>query len=85
MSDDRPRGLALLAEVLLVGVLVAVAALPLVTLLPALGAACTLLREYTTTGAVPRARRFAVLLWQGLRGAGNSRDAAVLGAPVALL
>lgn len=77
---EPPRGWALLAEVLLLGVLVCLAALPVLTLLPALGAACTLLREYTETGAAPRARRFGALLWLGLRGAPGP-----LLAPVAVL
>ncbi len=74
----KARGLALLAEVLLVGVLLVLAALPVLTLLPALGAACTVLREYTEQGRTPTAPRFARLLWRA------TSPIAVL-APVALL
>jgi hypothetical protein len=76
---DKPRGLALLGEVLLVGVLLAVAALPVLTLLPALGAACALLRGYVEEGRTPTARHFARLLWRGV-----TSPVAIL-APAALL
>lgn len=61
------RPLALLAEVLLIGVLVTVAALPVLTALPAAAAGAVLLRELVDEGRTPTARRFAVLLGQAVR------------------
>lgn len=61
------RPLALLAEVLLIGVLVCVAALPVLTAAPALAAGAVLLRELVDHGRTPTARRFGVLLGQAVR------------------
>ncbi|PSL57694.1 hypothetical protein B0I31_102673 [Saccharothrix carnea] len=61
------RPLALLAEVLLIGVLVTVAALPVLTALPAAAAGAVLLRELVDAGRTPTARRFVVLLGQAVR------------------
>ncbi|MER5266527.1 hypothetical protein ABTZ99_31000 [Actinosynnema sp. NPDC002837] len=61
------RPLALVAEVLLIGVLVTVAALPVVTALPAAAAGAVLLRELVDDGRTPTARRFAVLLGRAVR------------------
>ena len=57
-----PTRLALLAEVLFVGVLVCVAALPVVTVLGAAGAGSLLLRELIEDERTPRLRRFLALL-----------------------
>lgn len=61
------RPLALLAEVLLIGVLVTAAALPVLTALPAAAAGAVLLRELVDDGRTPTARRFVVLLGQAVR------------------
>jgi hypothetical protein len=61
------RPLALLAEVLLIGVLVSVAALPVLTALPAAAAGAVLLRELVDDGRTPTVRRFAVLLGGAVR------------------
>lgn len=61
------RPLALLAEVLLIGVLVTVASLPVLTALPAAAAGAVLLRELVDGGRTPTVRRFVVLLGQALR------------------
>ncbi|QFZ20132.1 hypothetical protein [Saccharothrix syringae] len=73
------RPLALLAEVLLIGVLVCLAALPVLTAAPALAAGSVLLRELVDGGRTPTARRFAVLVGRGLR------DPVALLVPPALL
>ncbi|GAA1284546.1 hypothetical protein [Saccharothrix xinjiangensis] len=73
------RPLALLAEVLLIGVLVCLAALPLVTAVPALAAGAVLLRELVEGGRTPTARRFAVLLGRAVR------DPVAVLAPLAVL
>jgi len=62
-----PSRLALLAEVLLVGVLVCVAALPVVTVLGAAGAGTLVLRELIEEDRTPRVRRFLSLLRVALR------------------
>lgn len=69
MSREVPavRGIALLGEVLLVGVLVCLAALPVVTVLAAAGAGAVLVRELVTEQRTPTVRRFAVLLLGALR------------------
>jgi hypothetical protein len=72
------RSFELFAEVLLIGVLVCVAALPLVTALAALAAGATVLRELTETGQNPTARRFLGVLAYALR------DPVALAAPVVL-
>jgi hypothetical protein len=61
------RPLALPAEVLLIGVLVTAAALPVLTALPAAAAGAVLLRELVDDGRTPTARRFVVLLGQAVR------------------
>ena len=61
------RQLALFAEVLLVGVLVCVASLPVVTALGAAGAGSVLLRELVEDERDPSVRRFAALLVLALR------------------
>ncbi|MFJ6673724.1 hypothetical protein ACIQMJ_21655 [Actinosynnema sp. NPDC091369] len=73
------RPLALLAEVLLIGVLVTVAALPVLTALPAAAAGAVLLRELVDEGRTPTARRFAALLGQAVR------DPLALALPAAVL
>jgi hypothetical protein len=79
MSAPRVRPVALLAEVLLVGVLVSLAALPVVTSLGAAAAGAVLLRELLDGDRAPTARRFLALLGRALR------DPLVWCAPVALL
>ena len=61
-----PTRLALLAEVLFVGVLVCVAALPVVTVLGAAGAGSLVLRELIEDERTPRVRRFLALLRRSL-------------------
>ncbi|MCE7000187.1 hypothetical protein LZG04_36040 [Saccharothrix sp. S26] len=61
------RPLALVAEVLLIGVLVTVAALPVLTALPAAAAGAVLLRELVDGGRTPTARRFVALVGQAVR------------------
>ncbi|MEU4746761.1 hypothetical protein AB0G02_40775, partial [Actinosynnema sp. NPDC023658] len=61
------RPLALLAEVLLIGVLVSAAALPVLTALPAAAAGAVLLRDLVEDGRTPTARRFVVLLARAVR------------------
>ncbi|MFD1151132.1 hypothetical protein ACFQ3T_28725, partial [Saccharothrix hoggarensis] len=73
------RPLALLAEVLLIGVLVSVAALPVLTAVPAFAAGAVLLRELVDDGRTPTVRRFAALLGQVVR------DPVAVGAPLAVL
>ncbi|MDQ2588867.1 hypothetical protein [Saccharothrix yanglingensis] len=73
------RRVALLAEVLLVGVLVCAAALPVLTAVPALAAGAVLLRELVDEGRTPTARRFALLLGRALR------DPAAVLVPLAVL
>lgn len=70
------RGIALFGEVLLVGVLVAVASLPVVTALAAAGAGAVLTGELVEGGRTPGVRRFAALLATSLR------EPVVWGAPV---
>lgn len=69
MSRDGSavRGVALFGEVLLVGVLVCLAAVPVVTVLAAAGAGSVLVRELVTEQRTPAVRRFAVLLLRSLR------------------
>ncbi|WP_328947456.1 hypothetical protein OG778_00250 [Streptomyces sp. NBC_00184] len=68
---DRRTGLMrhveLPAEVLLIGVLVSIASLPLVTSLAAAGAGATLLREMTETERTPTLRRFGALIIESVR------------------
>jgi hypothetical protein len=72
-DDARPPGagalrhLALPAEVLLIGVLVCVASLPVVTALAAAGAGSVLLRELVEDERTPTVRRFLVLVASALR------------------
>ncbi|MFF3494726.1 hypothetical protein ACFYWS_25620 [Streptomyces sp. NPDC002795] len=73
------RHLELPAEVLLIGVLVSVASVPVVTSLAAAGAGAALLRELTETQKTPTVRRFFTLL------AGSLRQPVVLLAPVVAL
>ncbi|WP_238598621.1 hypothetical protein [Saccharothrix sp. ALI-22-I] len=73
------RPLALLAEVLLIGVLVCVAALPVLTALPAAAAGAVLLRELVDDGRTPTVRRFVVLLGQAVR------DPVAVAVPVVVL
>ncbi|WP_309116221.1 hypothetical protein [Saccharothrix sp.] len=61
------RTLSLAAEVLLVGVLVCLAALPVVTSLAAAGAGSVLLRELVREGRTPTVRRFLSLVGKALR------------------
>ncbi|MFJ8955117.1 hypothetical protein ACIRO1_33975 [Streptomyces sp. NPDC102381] len=61
------RRLELPAEVLLIGLLVTIASLPVVTSLAAAGAGAVLLREMTETERTPTVRRFAALLIASLR------------------
>lgn len=61
------RPWALLAEVLLIGVLVCAAALPVLTAVPALAAGAVLLRELVDDGRTPTVRRFVVLLGVAVR------------------
>ncbi|GAA2670744.1 MULTISPECIES: hypothetical protein [Actinosynnema] len=63
----RSARLALLAEVLLVGVLVCLAALPVVTALASAGAGARALRGLVVGGRTPTARGFAADLVAGLR------------------
>lgn len=63
----RYRSLTLLAEVLLIGVLVCVTAIPVVTTLAAAAAGSTLLRELATTERTPTVRRYLALLGTALR------------------
>ncbi|WP_232519701.1 hypothetical protein [Actinosynnema pretiosum] len=63
----RSARLALLAEVLLVGVLVCLAALPVVTALASAGAGARALRSLVADGRTPTARAFAADLVAGLR------------------
>lgn len=73
------RGIALFGEVLFVGVLVGVAALPVVSALAAAAAGAVLVEELVTEQRTPTVRRFAALL------AGALREPVVWLAPVALL
>ncbi|MYW70388.1 hypothetical protein GTY65_41035 [Streptomyces sp. SID8379] len=61
------RYLELPSEVLLIGLLVTIASLPVVTSLAAAGAGATLLREMTETERTPTVRRFVALLGTSLR------------------
>ncbi|MFJ8547087.1 hypothetical protein ACIRFH_34990 [Streptomyces sp. NPDC093586] len=61
------RHLALPAEVLLIGVMVCVASLPVVTSLAAAGAGAVLLREMAETERTPTVRRFLGLLASSAR------------------
>jgi len=63
-----PHGLPLFAEVLAVGLMVAVSSLGVVTALGALAAGCTSLREYLEHERPVGPRRFAALLREALRG-----------------
>lgn len=76
---DLPGSLQLFAEVLLVGVLVCAACLPLVTVLAAGGAGATCIRELVEADQTPRVRRFVSLMVTSLR------DPVALLAPMALL
>lgn len=73
------RGIALFGEILLIGVLVGVASLPVVTALAAAGAGAVLVDEFVTEQRTPTVRRFAALLTDALR------EPVVWLAPVALL
>lgn len=73
------RPLALLAEVLLIGVLVCVAALPVLTAVPALAAGAVSLRELVDDGRTPTVRRFLALLGRAVR------DPLAVAVPVAVL
>ena len=64
---DAPASLQLFSEVLLVGVLVCVACLPLVTMLAAGGAGATCIRELVESDRTPRVRRFASVMGRALR------------------
>ncbi|HYU04233.1 MAG TPA: hypothetical protein VEL02_10370 [Jatrophihabitantaceae bacterium] len=64
---DLPGSLQLFSEVLLVGVLVCVACLPLVTVLAAGGAGATSIRELVEADRTPRVRRFVSLIGTALR------------------
>jgi hypothetical protein len=64
---ERLRALRLLAEVLLIGVLVCVSALPVVPALAACAAGATLLRELVAGDRTPSVRRYLVLLGAALR------------------
>ncbi|WP_255948724.1 hypothetical protein [Streptomyces odontomachi] len=66
-SEGLLRHLRLPAEVLLVGVLVCVAALPVVTSLAAAGAGAVLLRELVADDRTPTVRRFLHLVGGALR------------------
>ncbi|WP_377267112.1 hypothetical protein [Peterkaempfera sp. SMS 1(5)a] len=66
-GDLLLRQFTLVAEVLLIGVLVCVAALPVVTSLAAAGAGSVLLRELVETERTPTVRRFLTLLAASLR------------------
>ncbi|MGX7825993.1 hypothetical protein ACTG9Q_12950 [Actinokineospora sp. 24-640] len=61
------RHVALVAEVLFVGVLVSLASLPVVTSWGAAAAGAALLRELVDDGHTPTVRRFALLLGRALR------------------
>ncbi len=61
------RGFALLGEVLLIGVFVGVAALPVVTMLAAAGAGAVLVNDLVVTQRTPTVRRFVALLAGSLR------------------
>ncbi|HEU5331265.1 MAG TPA: hypothetical protein VFU73_00835 [Actinocrinis sp.] len=63
-----PRGFPLFAEVLAVGLMIAVSALGIVTALGALAAGCTSLREYLEHERPVGPRRFASLLREALSG-----------------
>jgi hypothetical protein len=76
---DAPASLQLFAEVLLIGVLVCVACLPVVTVLAAGGAGATCVRELVEDDRTPRVRRFVSLMGTALR------DPVALLAPLALL
>ena len=80
-TQDVPttRGIALFGEVLLVGVLVGVASLPVVTALAAAGAGAVLLDELVREQRTPTLRRFLALLAVSLR------EPVVWVAPVLLL
>lgn len=73
------RPLALLAEVLLVGVLVCLASLPVCTALAAACAGSVSLRDLAEDGRTPSVRRFLALFGQALR------DPVALLVPVVLL
>lgn len=81
VTQDAPttRGIALFGEVLLVGVLVGVASLPVVTALAAAGAGAVLVEELVREQRTPTVRRFLALLAVSLR------EPVVLAAPVLLL
>lgn len=61
------RALQLAAEVMLIGVLVCLASLPVVTMLAALGAGSVLLWELVADDRTPTVRRFLTLLGRSLR------------------
>jgi hypothetical protein len=67
VGTARETGFALLAEVLFIGVLVCLAALPVVTVLAATSAGSVLMRELVESQRTPTVRRFARLLWAALR------------------
>ena len=77
--DGLMGRLALPAEVLLIGVLVCLASLPVATSLAAAGAGSTLLRELVADERTPTVRRFAALTRASLR------QPAALAAPLAAL
>jgi len=64
---DTPASLQLFSEVLLVGVFVCVACLPIVTVLAAGGAGATCIRELVESDRTPRLRRFVSLMGTALR------------------
>lgn len=68
-SATIPHGLALFAEVLLVGVMTALATLGVVTAFGALAAGCASLREYVEQDSAPGPRRYLSLLRAASRGA----------------
>jgi hypothetical protein len=73
------RALQLAAEVMMIGVLVCLASLPVVTVLAALGAGSVLLSELVEADRTPSVRRFLALLGLSLR------QPVVTVAPAALL
>jgi len=68
------RHLALPAEVLLIGVLVCAASLPVVTSLAAAGAGSVLLRELVEDDRTPTVRRFLRLLRDAIRQPARDRQ-----------
>lgn len=78
-----PHGLALLAEILLVGVMTALAALGVVTAFGAFAAGCASLREYLEQDTAPSPRRYLSLLRAASRGAIALLALPVLGLVVA--